>query len=64
MVPYVVDGLLGEVAQRDQVVTAQATGLELFLDAAAVEAAALEPARAALRAALAALDARRPKPAG
>jgi class 3 adenylate cyclase len=64
VVPYVVDGLLGEVAQRDQVVTAQATGLELFLDAAAVDAAALEPARAALKAALAALDARRPKPAG
>jgi class 3 adenylate cyclase len=64
VVPYLVDGLLGQVAQRDQVVTAQATGLELFLDAAAVEAAAIEPARAALKAALSALEARRPKPAG
>ncbi|MFO1058516.1 MAG: adenylate/guanylate cyclase domain-containing protein [Dongiaceae bacterium] len=64
VVPYVVDGLLGELGQRRQVVTAQATGLELFLDAAAIEAAAIEPAQAALRAALAALEARRAQAAG
>jgi class 3 adenylate cyclase len=64
VVPYVVEGLIAEAGQRAQVVTAQATGLELFLDAAAIEAQAVEPARAALRAALAALEARQARPAG
>ena len=32
VVPYAVEGLLGELAQRPQVISEHATGLDLFLD--------------------------------
>ena len=59
IVPYAVDGLVDEEGQREQVVSAHTTGLDLFLDAAAIEDKDAAQAVVALRTALAALEARR-----
>jgi len=59
IVPYAVDGLVEEEGQREQVVSAHTTGLDLFLDAAAIEDKDAAHAVVTLRAALAALEARR-----
>ena len=66
VVPYAVDGRIGEVGQRAQVISELGTGLDLFLDTAVIDDAGAEQARRALKDALAALDARgRPaKPPG
>ncbi len=37
VVPYAVEGLLGELAQRPQVISEHATGLDLFLDLDAID---------------------------
>ncbi|RWB22735.1 MAG: adenylate/guanylate cyclase domain-containing protein, partial [Mesorhizobium sp.] len=37
VVPYEVEGLLGELAQRPQVISEHATGLDLFLDVEAID---------------------------
>ena len=55
VVPYAVEGLLGEVGQRDQVISEHTTGLDLFLDTAVVDDQAVDRARCVLLAALAAL---------
>jgi adenylate cyclase len=60
VVPYAVEGLLGELGQRTQVISEHATGLDLFLDTEVVDDRAAEHARRVLRDAIAALDARRP----
>jgi adenylate cyclase len=58
VVPYAVEGLLGEVAQRPQVISEHATGLNLFLDLEALDEHAAERARQLLEQALGALDIR------
>ena len=45
VVPYVVEGLLGEAREHARVIQEQATGLQLFLDVDALD----EPARATAR---------------
>ena len=55
VVPYSVDALEGDL-RRSPVVSAHATGLELFVDPDLMDAAATERARERLREALAALD--------
>ncbi len=57
VVPYVVDGILGEVKQRKEVISGHTVGLDLFLDPAALDAQGLKEARKRLKAALQALEA-------
>ncbi len=56
VVPYVVDGVLGNVKQRGEVISGHAVGLDLFLDTAALNPAGVTEARKRLKAALLALD--------
>jgi class 3 adenylate cyclase len=60
VVPYAVEGLLGDLEQRAQVISEHTTGLDLFLDTEVVDDQAAEHARKVLVEALVALDARRP----
>jgi class 3 adenylate cyclase len=60
VVPYAVEGLLGELGQRTQVISEHTTGLDLFLDTEVVDDRAAEHARRVLVDAIVALDARRP----
>ena len=60
VVPYVVEGILGEVAQRSQVIAEQATGLDLFVDLDAIDEETAERVRRRLRSALDALERRVP----
>jgi class 3 adenylate cyclase len=60
VVPYAVEGLLGDLGQRSQVISEHATGLDLFLDTEVVDDQAAAHARRVLEEAMAALDARRP----
>ena len=53
---YAVEGLLGEFAQRPQVIAEHVTGLDLFLDLDAIPDADVERARKRLAEALTALD--------
>ncbi|MER9133417.1 adenylate/guanylate cyclase domain-containing protein [Mesorhizobium sp. M0768] len=62
VVPYEVEGLLGELAQRPQVISEHATGLDLFLDVEAIDENGVERAKKRLSEALLAL-AIRSKPA-
>ena len=57
VVPYVVEGLLGELAQRQQVIIEHVTGMDLFLDLDAIKEGEIERAKKRLGEALAALDA-------
>ena len=57
VVPYMVDGLLGELAQRQQVIIEHVTGMDLFLDLDAIKDSEIERAKKRLSEALAALDA-------
>jgi len=56
VVPYAVEGLLGELAQRPQVIIEHVTGLDLFLDLDAINQHEIERARRRLSEALAALE--------
>ena len=56
VVPYAVEGLIGEVSQRPQVISEHATGLDLFLDIEVIDATAAARARRLLESALTALD--------
>jgi len=56
IVPYAVEGLLGELAQRSQIIAEHVTGLDLFLDLDAIPDADVDRARKRLAEALAALD--------
>jgi len=58
IVPYRVEGLLGELAQGQQVISEHLTGLDLFLDLEALDRAGIERAKRRLAEALQALDAR------
>ena len=58
VVPYEVEGLLGELAQRPQVISEHATGLDLFLDVEAIDEKGVERAKKRLSEALMALTAR------
>jgi adenylate cyclase len=58
VVPYAVEGLLGELAQRDQVISEHATGLDLFLDLEAMDENGVERAKKRLAEALLALTVR------
>ena len=58
VVPYKVEGLLGELEQRPQVISEHATGLDLFLDLDAIDAGAAERAKKRLAEALLALTVR------
>lgn len=55
VVPYSVEGLLGDLAQRSLVISEHATGLELFLDLEAIDEAGAERAKKRLTEALLAL---------
>lgn len=59
VVPYEVEGLIGDLAGRAYIISERVPGLELFLDTMAVDDAAAEHAREVLQEAIAALDARR-----
>ena len=58
IVPYVVEGLTEEVAQRASVISAHGTGLDLFLDLELLDKNAQERTRRLLQEALAALELR------
>jgi len=58
IVPYAVEGLVGEAGQREEVVSAHATGLDLFVDTGVLEGAEAARAVEALRQALVALEKR------
>jgi class 3 adenylate cyclase len=58
VVPYAVEGLLGELAQRPQVISEHATGLDLFLDLEALDERSMARARQRLTEALTALTSR------
>jgi adenylate cyclase len=58
VVPYEVEGLLGELAQRPQVISEHSTGLDLFLDVEAIDENGVEQAKKRLSEALSALTAR------
>ena len=59
VVPYAVEGLLGDLAQRDQVISEYATGLDLFVDLAALDEEGAQRAKKRLSEALLALTVRR-----
>jgi class 3 adenylate cyclase len=56
IVPYAVEGLLGDLNQRPQVIAEHVTGLDLFLDLDALPDSEIDRARKRLAEALAALD--------
>jgi class 3 adenylate cyclase/HAMP domain-containing protein len=56
VVPYSVDGLVGDMKQRPQVISEQATGVDIFLDLEVIDHESVERTRRLLRTALAALD--------
>jgi adenylate cyclase len=56
VVPYMVEGLLGELGQRPQVISEHVPGLDLFLDLDAIKGGEVERVRKRLADALAALD--------
>jgi adenylate cyclase len=58
VVPYAVEGLLGELSQRPQVISEHATGLDLFLDIEALDERSVERAQQRLAEALLALATR------
>jgi adenylate cyclase len=58
VVPYSVEGLLTEFAQRAQVISEHATGVDIFLDLEALDEAGAEQARKRLAEALLALGQR------
>lgn len=62
VVPYVVEGVVegvvGETTKRNEVVSGNVNGLDLFLDVAALDDQSAKDARQRLKAALAALDRR------
>ncbi|MBA1158123.1 adenylate/guanylate cyclase domain-containing protein [Microvirga mediterraneensis] len=60
VVPYAVEGFLGELAQRPQVIVEHVTGLDLFLDLDAIKHGEIDQARRRLSEALAALETSRP----
>jgi class 3 adenylate cyclase len=56
VVPYAVEGILGELAQRPQVIIEHVTGLDLFLDLDAIKQNEVDRAKRRLSEALAALE--------
>lgn len=56
VVPYAVDGLLGELSQRAQVISEHGEGLSLFLDLNAIDDSAVDRTRQRLQEMLDALD--------
>jgi len=62
IVPYVVDGLLSEFAQRTQVISEHAKGVDVFLDLDAMDEEGAERARKRLSEALLALGSRPTRP--
>ena len=62
VVPYAVEGLLGELAQRAQVISEHGKGLDLFIDLDVLDDNAAERTKQRLQELLAALE-RRAKPA-
>jgi hypothetical protein len=58
IVPYKVEGLLGELAEREQVISEHVAGLDLFLDVDALDEAGVERAKRRLSDALQALSSR------
>ena len=58
IVPYVIEGVVSEAGQGAQVISEHGTGIDLFLHIDAIDATGAARARAVLREAVAALDAR------
>jgi adenylate cyclase len=61
VVPYAVQGFLGDLKERPGVISARAAGLELFLDVGALDASSAKTARQQLKSALEALDGQTPE---
>ena len=61
IVPYAVEGLVGEIEQRAHVISEQAQGVEVFIDLDVIDPAAVARTRQLLENALSALD-RKAKP--
>jgi adenylate cyclase len=59
VVPYAVEGLLGDLAQRSLVISEHSPGLELFLDLDAIDDEGIERAKRRLAEALLAVTVRR-----
>ena len=57
--PYAVEGLLGELTQRTQVISEHETGIDLFLDLEVIDRATAERTLKLLNQALDTLDAKR-----
>jgi adenylate cyclase len=64
VIPYCVEGVLGDGGSREDVVSGNVQGLDLFLDIAALDDESAEAARTRLKAALKALDKRNLQLAG
>jgi class 3 adenylate cyclase/HAMP domain-containing protein len=56
VVPYAVDGLVGDIKQRPHVISEQATGVDIFLDLDVIDHESAERTRRLLQNALAALE--------
>jgi adenylate cyclase len=56
VVPYVIEGAVGELSQSPRVISEQSTGVDLFLDLDVIEKPAVERTRRLLQQALSALD--------
>ena len=54
--PYVVEGLVEEVAQRAKVISEHATGVDLFIDLEVIDPKEMERTKRLLQNALAALE--------
>ena len=64
VVPYLVEGVLGEVSQRSTVIAEHQRGLDLFIDPDAMDAESARAARDTLNRAIASLEARNGSGAG
>ena len=63
IIPYAVEGFLGDMAEKQKVFTEHSSGLDLYVDVDAIDTAGLDRAKQRLRDALLALD-RRSAPTG
>jgi hypothetical protein len=59
VVPYVVEGLLGELSQRAQVISEHDTGIDLFVDLAVIDRDVAERTLKLLNQALDTMDAKK-----
>ena len=56
VVPYAVEGFIGEIGERGQIVSEHVPGLDIFLDPRAISGESAAKAKEVLKSALAALE--------